>query len=427
MLANKKKEQLIKAMAAQVQAAGVAPATVLPDFVNPAVPHGELSQRIIAKHQGDMQTFIDMTLTEMQNMSPYVLGGGILMNGYALGHLEDPVPLLLVEGPGGTTAEQLVQVMHCTRQYFRNPHSPADPADVDVDQRTIGFIGDWWMGQLPQLKLEPITGLSPAFVKSPIDVPTEEAFTTAINGTATTADLISARTGATQENLGKVCYVPSTWVPAFIEGIHPQVAAERAQQLAQLFPPAEQPKFDYILKSTRAMCMKTSPQNPMSQMTILLRDIRRRSQNFVAWADRQMQYTYPTGHPPRGGLPPPVAGQPVRPPGPPPNAPTVGGGTGGAPPVAAGGAPAAPPNVPTGGVAQAGTAPGGAAPAGATQPGTTATGTTPPGNRTGNQPTAPGGGGGTAVPIPPGVDPQTAAIMQFGAMLAGTLQKSHQD
>jgi hypothetical protein len=96
------------------------------------------------------------------------------------------------------------------------------------------------------------------------------------------------------EHIQYLTFLPLPFVPAFISGMHPKAALDRAKEILLLLPPAEQLRLEYILIYLRAACHKNAGLNAESKMLVPFAN-GGRNPEFVNWCIQQIRAYYPGG------------------------------------------------------------------------------------------------------------------------------------
>jgi hypothetical protein len=177
------------------------------------------------------------------------------------------------------------------------PNAVTDP----LQHRTILFSGDMSSGLRPRLWLEPTTGLPAHFQETATDVPTLAAVQAIYQGHPAT-ELMPRRAATTNRPIRYLMYIPQAWVPAFIGGLAPKTALDRAHELILVMPGPEQDQFGYVTDYLRATCQSPGgAEGRGSKMLVPLRDPGR-APTLHSWALRQLSSFYPS-----------LRGRPARP------------------------------------------------------------------------------------------------------------------
>jgi hypothetical protein len=88
-----------------------------------------------------------------------------------------------------------------------------------------------------------------------------------------TQDLLPSRTVAANladRGVRYLTFIPLPFVPAFIDGLLPREAANRATEIIQFLPVADRAQFGYLTDFLRATCHKNTGANAESKMLVPL-------------------------------------------------------------------------------------------------------------------------------------------------------------
>jgi hypothetical protein len=274
-------------------AQGQLPVTPLPAFTKPEPAHGDVCKFLMALYGQDADRFKSMVTTDMGNMQALLAPpDGLMLVANALGVEQGPFAFLAIP-PSMFPGNPTVEVIHCIRQYMlpvSTPNASTDP----LQHRTLLFIGDMANGQLPQMWLEPTTGLPAHFQEAAIAIPTAAAVQ-AFYTNHPSDELMPSRAATTNQAVRYLAYIPQAWVPAFIGGLSPKVAFDRVEELVNLMPATDHAQFAYVKDFLRAGCQKlggASAGRDASKMMLPLANPGR-APALTSWALRQLSAFYP--------------------------------------------------------------------------------------------------------------------------------------
>jgi hypothetical protein len=270
------------------------PAAPLPGYLHQAPSHGDICRFLSALYGTDRNRFVEMVKTDMTNMASHLDNpNGQTLVAHALGVATGPCAFLAVT-PSGFGGAPTVEVLHCLRQYIL-PSSQPNAAQNPLQNRTLAFGGDMAHGQLPRILQEPAMGMPASFQAQPQSVPTEEAIATFYDNNADDQLVPNRNVATAQKSVASVAYIPQVWMPAFVVGLTPKRALDRAKELQQLMLVAEQDQFDYVLTFLRFACQKGGgvAQREQSKALLLCSDPGR-SPELHSWALQQLRSYYPT-------------------------------------------------------------------------------------------------------------------------------------
>jgi hypothetical protein len=243
-------------------------------------------------------------MANMDHMLVDPTGSGLLA--HALGVQTGPCAFLAVV-PAMAAGQTKIEVIHCTCQYIipaTQPNSATDP----LQGRMIMFLGEITNNQLPIIFMEPPTGLHAYFSSQQTPVP-ELVPLEAFYATHGSQDLLPSRMVAAHladRPVRYLTFIPLPFVPAFIDGLLPREAFNRATKIIQFLPMADRAQFEYLLDFLRATCHKNTGANAESKMLVPLANPGRDAL-FIQWCVLQIMMYYPliSGSAQGQGLPPP--------------------------------------------------------------------------------------------------------------------------
>jgi hypothetical protein len=223
---------------------------------------GDLSKWVATAARNDPHPLTHKAISEMTGYHEICnsLSGGHVLFTRAISINEGPFAFLTVS-PTIAGSDPVVEVVHCTKEYVLPIGRVAAPTD-DAANRTIVFVGETQLGQLPKLYMEPSTGLDELAIESECLMPSDDQVA-AFYASRDTADiksheLLPRRTGVAiaRTAMAKWMFIPSYFIPSFIGGLSPREAWEKATKIIQKIPAPSCHYFDRITLWARAACIQ---------------------------------------------------------------------------------------------------------------------------------------------------------------------------